>query len=154
MQWQPVISLSLSDIEVVSWPLSSLPGVLSYTLKDQDFMCQPRKAPNVGVGEVGLPWTHQGSRTRATVLTEIGPNMWISFRKGKSTNWTLCVAGTRTLIEAPVSVCVCDIIYCVKVGDAIPRTLVVTRGYLTYCCFSMVSSQSALYDLWPLTSTN
>lgn len=99
-------------------------------------------------------WRHQGSRTRAIVLTKTGPNMWISFRKAKSTNWTLWVAGTRTLIKAPVSVCVCNIIYCVKVADAIPRTLVITRGYLTYCCFSMVSSQSALYDLWPLTSTN
>lgn len=86
MQWQPVISLSLSDIEAVSWPLSSRPGVVSYTLKDQDFMCQPCKPSNVGVRTVEhvmpLNEGETRSRTRAIVLTGTVPNMWMSFRRG------------------------------------------------------------------------
>ncbi len=41
---------------------------------------------------------------------------------------------------------------CCVFRDGILQILVVTSGYLSYCCLSIISNQSAIL-LWPLTST-
>ncbi len=41
---------------------------------------------------------------------------------------------------------------CCVFRDGILHILVVTSGYLSYCCLSIISNQSAIL-LWPLTST-
>lgn len=44
-------------------------------------------------------------------------------------------------------------INCFKVGDAILQVFVVTSGYVTYCCLSMVSNQSDQVSLTPDINT-
>lgn len=44
-------------------------------------------------------------------------------------------------------------INCFKVGDAILQALLVTSGYVSYCCLSMVSNQSAQFSLTPDINT-
>lgn len=47
----------------------------------------------------------------------------------------------------------CIYINCFKVGDAILQALVITSGYVSYCCLSMVSNQSDQVSLTPDINT-